>query len=38
MCLDEVDFKGNKINKNLYGIEGSTSRTIDVAIIPCIPK
>ena len=38
MCLDEVDFKGNKINKNLYGIGGSTSRSIDVAIIPCIPK
>ena len=38
MCLDEVDNKGNKINKNLYGLEGNKHRSIDIAAIPCIPK
>ena len=39
MCINEFDYEGKKISKNIYGVSGvGDARTIDVMYIPCIPK
>jgi hypothetical protein len=38
MCMNELDDKGVKVNKRIYGATGNSFKSIEVAFIPCIPK
>jgi hypothetical protein len=38
MCIDELDSKGKPWNKKLFGIAGSTNRSIEIGFIPCKPQ
>jgi len=37
MCLDETDFEGKPLEKQIYENEDSR-QNFELAIIPCIPK
>lgn len=38
MCMDENDYNGNLINKRLFGSTGNSFRSVEIALIPCVPK
>ena len=36
--MDKLDLKGKVIEKSIYGSHGADYRSIELLIIPCIPK
>jgi len=38
MCLNDLDSKGKKFNKKVFGTDGVDFRSLSFNFIPCIPK